>query len=58
MASDTLNEQWYAHARDWPDINIVERLRRAGHVWFNNRDLLLLEELIRRYEHLRKEKDK
>lgn len=29
---------------------LVERLRRQGAVWFNNRDYLLLEELIRRAE--------
>lgn len=29
---------------------LVERLRRQGAVWFNNRDYLLLEELIRRVE--------
>ena len=29
---------------------IIERLRRAGHTWFRNDDLLLLEELIRRVQ--------
>jgi len=27
---------------------LVAQLRKAGHVWFRNTDLLLLEELIRR----------
>ena len=31
------------------DKDLVEQLRRAAAVWFKNDDLLLLEELIRRY---------
>jgi hypothetical protein len=31
------------------DIELVERLRKAASIWFKNEDLLLLEELIRRY---------
>jgi hypothetical protein len=33
---------------DLPLSELIERLRRAGHVWFRNHDLMLLEELIRR----------
>ena len=28
--------------------DLVDRLRRVGHIWLKNDDLLLLEELIRR----------
>jgi hypothetical protein len=35
-------------AKDLPLPELIEALRRAGSIWFNNRDLLLLEELIRR----------
>jgi len=35
--------------RDLSDAELVEHLRRAAAVWFKNTDLLLLEELIRRY---------
>jgi len=31
------------------DAELIERLRRAAGIWFKNEDLLLLEELIRRY---------
>lgn len=31
------------------DDELVDRLRRAASVWFKNTDLILLEELIRRY---------
>ena len=31
------------------DTELVDRLRRAAGIWFKNTDLLLLEELIRRY---------
>jgi len=39
-------------ARDLPDTNLIEALRRAAATWFKNSDLLLLEELIRRYRRL------
>ena len=35
--------------RNLPDSELVERLRRAAGTWFKNTDLLLLEELIRRF---------
>jgi hypothetical protein len=31
------------------DEELIEHLRRAASIWFKNDDLLLLEELIRRY---------
>jgi len=31
------------------DAELVENLRRAAGIWFKNDDLLMLEELIRRY---------
>jgi hypothetical protein len=31
------------------DEELIEHLRRAASIWFKNADLLLLEELIRRY---------
>lgn len=31
------------------DKELIDQLRRAGNIWFKNTDLLLLEELIRRY---------
>jgi hypothetical protein len=31
------------------DAELIESLRRAAGIWFKNTDLLLLEELIRRY---------
>lgn len=34
---------------------LIEQLRRAASVWFKNSDLLLLEELIRRFEKATKE---
>jgi hypothetical protein len=37
-------------SRDLPDDEIVEQLRRAASIWFRNEHLLLLEELIRRYQ--------
>ncbi len=36
--------------------DLIERMRRIGAVWLSNRDLLLLEELIRRVKHTTKEK--
>lgn len=36
------------NAKDLSLADLIEALRRAGSIWFNNRDLLLLEELIRR----------
>lgn len=38
--------------RQTPLPEVVDRLRRAGHTWFRNEDLLLLEELIRRAQML------
>jgi hypothetical protein len=35
--------------RELTDDSLVEALRRAASTWFKNDDLLLLEELIRRY---------
>ena len=34
------------------DQALVDHLRRAASIWFKNSDLLLLEELIRRYVRL------
>jgi hypothetical protein len=34
---------------DIPDAALIEQLRRAASIWFRNDDLLLMEELIRRY---------
>ena len=36
------------------DTELVEQLRRTAAIWFKNSDLLLLEELIRRYARLKK----
>jgi hypothetical protein len=36
-----------------PADDLIEQLRKAGSVWFRNDDLLLLEELIRRFKVLR-----
>lgn len=33
-----------------PLPELVDRLRRAGHVWFRKDDLMLLEEMIRRLQ--------
>lgn len=38
------------------DSDLIERLRRLGATWFSNRDLLILEELIRRFQQAKKEK--
>jgi hypothetical protein len=38
------------------DIELIEQLRRAAATWFKNSDLLLLEELIRRFNNAHKEK--
>jgi len=35
--------------RAMTDAELVEQLRRAAGIWFKNQNLLLLEELIRRY---------
>jgi hypothetical protein len=35
--------------RHMSDAELVDQLRRAAGIWFKNQDLLLLEELIRRY---------
>lgn len=44
-------------ARKLTDLDLIEQLRRAASVWFKNDDLLLLEELIRRY-HMREQSAK
>lgn len=31
------------------DAELIDQLRKAASIWFKNSDLLLLEELIRRY---------
>jgi hypothetical protein len=31
------------------DAELIEQLRRAAGIWFKNSDLLLLEELVKRY---------
>ena len=36
-------------AAEMTDRELVDSLRRAAGIWFKNTDLLLLEELIRRY---------
>ena len=36
--------------RDLTDAELVNALRRCAGIWFKNSDLLLLEELIRRFE--------
>ena len=33
------------------DQQLVDHLRRAAGIWFKNTDLLMLEELIRRYSY-------
>jgi hypothetical protein len=33
------------------DSELIDRLRRAASIWFKNEDLLLLEELIRRFHY-------
>jgi len=38
------------YVRRIPDEGLIDHLRRAGNIWFKNEDLLLLEELIRRYQ--------
>jgi len=37
--------------------DLIARLRKAGNIWFKNEDLLLLEELIRRYQAVSKPSD-
>ena len=44
-------EEYIMGSRDLSDRELVEHLRRAASIWFKNDDLLLLEELIRRYRH-------
>jgi hypothetical protein len=39
--------------RDVPDDELIRRLREAAAAWFNNDELLMLEELIRRMEKVR-----
>ncbi len=41
--------------RNLSDDELIELLRRAASTWFRNSDLLLLEEMIRRLQHLRLE---
>ena len=38
------------------NAELIEQLRRAAATWFKNSDLLLLEELIRRFNNAHKEK--
>ena len=33
------------------NTELIDQLRRAASIWFKNTDLLLLEELIRRYRY-------
>jgi hypothetical protein len=47
-----MNENRYLPAED-----LIEQLRRAASTWFKNSDLLLLEELIRRFKLLAKQKE-
>jgi len=35
--------------REISDPDLIDQLRRAASTWFKNSDLLLLEELIRRF---------
>jgi len=37
------------------DTELIEHLRRAASIWFKNEDLLMLEELIRRYHNLERQ---
>lgn len=39
-----------------PTDQLIDRLRRAASIWFKNDDLLLLEELIRRFRQAEKTK--
>lgn len=39
------------------DEELTDQLRRAASIWFKNEDLLLLEELIRRWNRTKKERD-
>jgi hypothetical protein len=39
------------------DDELIEILRRAASIWFKNDDLLLLEELIRRYKRTKRSLD-
>jgi hypothetical protein len=45
-----------ATQNDLTDSALISSLRKAASTWFRNYDLLLLEELIRRYEQAKKEK--
>ena len=36
-------------ASELTDAELIERLRRAASIWFKNSDLLLLEELLKRF---------
>ncbi len=40
------------------DEELVEHLRRVAAIWFKNTDLILLEDLIRRFERLKTENEK
>ena len=37
------------------DAELIDHLRRAAGIWFKNADLLLLEELVKRYQVLKAE---
>jgi hypothetical protein len=41
---------------DQTDNDLIDQLRKAASIWFKNADLLLLEELIRRFHRLRVDK--
>jgi hypothetical protein len=42
---------------DLSETDLEERLRRLGSIWFRNDDLLLLEEMLRRYKRMKEELD-
>lgn len=41
-------------AKEMTDKELMDRLKHEGAMWFNNTNLLLLEELFRRYVDVRK----
>lgn len=49
VSFDLLLEMSYEN-RYLPADDLIAKLRKAGSVWFRNADLLLLEELIRRFK--------
>lgn len=44
--------------RDLPDPELMDRLKHLAAQWFNNTDILVLEELFRRYERAKAKADK